>query len=150
MSSKIFFYIGIADILKRWTRWKKLKNFKSVKEKWFPVDFEVSRNDPRRKFETKTLLLGVMQNPNSESGLHVYNQRSRVGFASLELSSPNYLFSQFFWNFRKATFYGQWKWRRRRFLFSLVLFIHNGFYHALIPLYCFEDPFHLQICWDTL
>ena len=93
----------------------------------------------------KTLLLGVMQNPNSESGLHVYNQRSRVGFASLELSSPNYLFSQFFWNFRKATFYGQWKWRRRRFLFSLVLFIHNGFYHALIPLYCFEDPFHLQI-----
>ena len=40
----------------------------------------------------------------------------------LELSSsPNYLFSQFFWNFRKATFYGQWKWRRRRFLFSLAL-----------------------------
>ena len=28
--------------------------------------------------------------------------------------------------------------------FFLLLFIHNGFYHALIPLYCFEDPFHLH------
>ena len=67
---------------------KKIKEFQECERKVvFPVDFEVSRNDPRRrKFETKTLLLGVMQNPNSESGLHVYNQRSRVGFGAEQLS----------------------------------------------------------------
>ena len=75
-----------------------------MKEKWFPVDFEVSRNDPRRKFETKTLLLGVMQNPNSESGLHVYNQRSRVGFGAQTLQIT-YLVN-FFETLEKQLFMG--------------------------------------------
>ena len=120
---------------------KKIKNFKSVKEKWFPVDFEVSRNDPRRKFETKTLLLGVMQNPNSESGLHVYNQRSRVGFGAQTLQIT-YLVN-FFETLEKQLFMGNENEEEDVFFF-LLLFIHNGFYHALIPLYCFEDPFHLH------
>ena len=122
---------------------KKIKEFEECERKVvFPVDFEVSRNDPRRrKFETKTLLLGVMQNPNSESGLHVYNQRSRVGFGAQTLQIT-YLVN-FFETLEKQLFMGNENEEEDVFFF-LLLFIHNGFYHALIPLYCFEDPFHLH------